>query len=93
MSYAIASSMSHFSPRSLFLPNTTGRKQGVIRLWINQVRRIERHSHENTGNDTSARKSEDPSQEDLAKLLPVYRLQVAVGEGDTDDGTSDTLGS
>ena len=56
-----------------------------------KVRRIQRHTHQNPTNKPSRRQGQHPPNEDLANLLPIQTLEVAVGQSDTDDGTSDTL--
>jgi hypothetical protein len=58
-----------------------------------EMGRVERHNHEQTRNETSTRQGDDPTGEDEADLLPVDSLEVKVAEGNTNRGTSQTLGS
>lgn len=56
------------------------------------LRDIDGHGHDKTRNETSARDGQAPTNEDLAKLLPVNAAQISVGQGYTNNSTSDALG-
>lgn len=55
------------------------------------MRRVERHNHEQTRDQTSTRQGDDPTAEDETDLLPVDSLEVEVAERNTNGGTSQTL--
>ena len=55
------------------------------------MRRVERHAHDDARDQAGAGQGQDPADEDLAELLPVDAAQVAVDEGDADDGARDAL--
>lgn len=65
---------------------------GVLLSTRSKVRRVQGHAHDDTGDESRDRHRQHPPQEDLAQLPPVERLDVAVHQGDADDGARDALG-
>lgn len=55
------------------------------------MRRVQRHNHQQTRDQTSTRQGDDPTAEDETDLLPVDGLEVEVAERNTNGGTSQTL--
>jgi hypothetical protein len=58
-----------------------------------EVRGVERHDHQQPGDQTSTGQRDDPSGEDETNLLPVYGLEIEVAERNADGRASETLSS
>lgn len=57
------------------------------------VRCVGDESHQKSGDETGSGHGDEPTHVDPANHAPVDRSPIAVAETDTDNGTSDTLGS
>jgi hypothetical protein len=56
-----------------------------------EVRGVQSHGHEQSGDQTSTWKGNDPGREDESNLLPVDSANIEVAKGDTDSCSGQAL--